>query len=116
VKALLRVGDVGTHAVSRRTAQIAHVVDHLAVPALRHRARQELHQEPINRLCLFRRASIEGHAVDQREADARIEHGLCPPHELSTRGKLEGRGLDHEHGQRVRAYRGERVAQLLPAG
>ena len=49
VKALLGIGDVRAHAVAGRPAEIAHVIDHGAVPLLRHRPGDERGQEPEHR-------------------------------------------------------------------
>src|SRR5262249_47071616 len=108
MKALFRVGDVRAHSVSRRAAEVAHVVDHLAVPALRHRSREQLHQHPVERLRLIETAVLERHPVDQRETDATFEQAFRPGHELAAGGKLGSIRLDHHSRTRVLADSTER--------
>ena len=115
VKALLGVGDVRPHAVARRAPEIAHVVDHLAVPALSHRAREELREEPVERLRFLDRVVVEGQPVDQHEADARFEHRLRPEHQPAAGGQLEGRRLEHERRQRICAQGTKRAVEFPAA-
>ena len=71
VEALLGVGDVRPHPVAGRPPEVAHVVDHGAVPLLRHGPRDERGQEPEGGDGLLAPEPVERQAVHDGEARGR---------------------------------------------
>ena len=105
VEALLGVGDVRAHAIAGRPPEIAHVIDHGAVPLLRDGPGDQRGQEPEDRDGLLAPQPIERQAVHDGEARAVVEHGLEARRRAAAMGELEVGGSEREHGQGIGAKR-----------
>jgi hypothetical protein len=89
------------HAILQRLARIAHVVDHGAVPLLRHQPTQERAEEPAERLVLLQREALDGKLVDDGEPYPLAQLRSDTGHDLAAMRQVElGRG-EQERGQRL---------------
>src|SRR5262245_14095860 len=98
VEALLRVGDVWAHPVAGRSPRVAHVVDHGAVPLLRHRPGDQRGEQPEEGDGLLALDALERQPVHDGEAGAVREHLADVGHGAPAVSEIELDGIQGEDG------------------
>ena len=112
VEALLGIRDVGPHAVPRWPAEIAHVIDHGAVPLLRDRPGNQRREEPEDRDGLLAPQPVERQAIHDGEARPLIEHRLDARRRVAAVIEREVIRTEREDGQGIGAKRGRQGLDL----
>ncbi len=112
VEALLDIGEVGSHAVAGQPARIPHVVDHGAVPLLRHRPGEERAEQPEQGHGLRAVDPLERQPIHDGEAGAMLEQAPYAGDGAAAMREIEIGRIERRHRERIGAQQGGDGQQL----